>query len=513
VTALASAQASVVLRVDKDQTTNPSPDGLTWAAAFPTLTAALADARARFNTTGTSDDVSQIWVAEGTYKPTTSTTDRTATFQLVPGAAVYGGFVGTEGSLPARAGNFNQTILSGDIDGDPRDQSLDSLHVVTVGSEAGEFRLDGFQVMLGSAIPSSPSSNPTDDYGGGLLVTGLGTTTHVIVRDVKFQACLAGIGGGAFVERARLDLSRSNFSACVASLAGSSGTLMPNGAAGALMVKGGEATYVYHSVFVNNRGTYGGAMGVIDTRDETRIVNCLVTNNTSLAGGGLIVGDTNVPVVVDHCTFSGNLALAPSDTQSALFLGGGAIHVLQSTDSLEVRSSIVWGNTDQNQIQSGSHTIAGAGAIPSASYGAAGVVVTYSDFDIGTSTPTWFATIPGTSLSANNLVSNPLFVNAGLGNYRLTVNSPCLDAADDLVIDLTAVPTGSGATAWNGGLGDILDIDGDGITVEHQPFDLDFSPREADGTAGAVGRDFAEVAPRVSDMGCYEYQGDGGSEG
>jgi hypothetical protein len=37
----------------------------------------------------------ELWVAAGTYKPTTGS-DRSATFQLKAGVALYGGFAGTE---------------------------------------------------------------------------------------------------------------------------------------------------------------------------------------------------------------------------------------------------------------------------------------------------------------------------------------------------------------------------------------------------------------------------------
>ena len=60
-------------------------DGLTWGAAKQTLGAALSQA-------GSGDE---IWVAAGTYKPTTGT-NRTISFVLKAGVGIYGGFVGTE---------------------------------------------------------------------------------------------------------------------------------------------------------------------------------------------------------------------------------------------------------------------------------------------------------------------------------------------------------------------------------------------------------------------------------
>jgi hypothetical protein len=83
---------SRTIHVDADAT--GGDDGLSWADAFVDLQDALAIAIPG----------DEIWVAEGTYKPTTGT-DLLATFQLSSGVALYGGFAGT-GSCPASCGNW-----------------------------------------------------------------------------------------------------------------------------------------------------------------------------------------------------------------------------------------------------------------------------------------------------------------------------------------------------------------------------------------------------------------------
>src|SRR5690606_9658850 len=62
----------------------------------------------------------EIWVEAGVYKPTTGT-DEATSFNIRPGAAVYGGFDGTEDTREERNPVVNTTILSGDIDDDDID--------------------------------------------------------------------------------------------------------------------------------------------------------------------------------------------------------------------------------------------------------------------------------------------------------------------------------------------------------------------------------------------------------
>ncbi len=86
-------------------------------------------------------------------------------------------------------------------------------------------------------------------------------------------------------------------------------------------------------------------------------------------------------------------------------------------------------------------------------------MVTYSDIEGG-----W----PG----QGNIDADPLFVQAGTGNFRLATGSPCLNAGSN---DLLPV--------------DELDLDGDGDTQEPLPIDLAGEPRIKDGAV---------------DMGAYE---------
>ena len=103
------------LRVDIDSTA-PAPDGADWSTAYPALQDAL-DQAAILNTDGDAEnDVNQIWIAEGTYKPTAlldSKEARSATFSMLDGVSLYGGFASDEPGLESRHGG--ETLLTGDI--------------------------------------------------------------------------------------------------------------------------------------------------------------------------------------------------------------------------------------------------------------------------------------------------------------------------------------------------------------------------------------------------------------
>lgn len=69
----------------------------------------------------------RIWVAAGTYKPSTDasgnaspTDSRTKTFVMKAGVKIYGSFAGTETDLSERTSSVmaaNRSVLSGDLSG------------------------------------------------------------------------------------------------------------------------------------------------------------------------------------------------------------------------------------------------------------------------------------------------------------------------------------------------------------------------------------------------------------
>ncbi len=154
-----------------------------WEDACPELQTAL----------GLANSGDQVWLAEGTYTPAGPGGDRTATFQLITGVALYGGFDGSERTLEDRAGLFDQTILSGDLNGDDDtggDNSENSYHVTTGSGTGLSAILDGFTITAGHA---STSAFP-HFVGGGMLNEG-GSPT---VTNCTFSENTARSGGGMY---------------------------------------------------------------------------------------------------------------------------------------------------------------------------------------------------------------------------------------------------------------------------------------------------------------------------
>jgi hypothetical protein len=83
-------------------------NGTNWHDAFTDLHDALGAAK--------SGD--EVWIARGTYTPDRGTKDRTMSFHMVSGVGLYGGFAGWETGRDDRDWKNNETILSGDLNGD-----------------------------------------------------------------------------------------------------------------------------------------------------------------------------------------------------------------------------------------------------------------------------------------------------------------------------------------------------------------------------------------------------------
>ena len=226
----------------------------------------------------TSEDT--IWVAAGTYKPTT-TNDREASFQLSAGVKIYGGFPATGDG--ERNWLTNVTTLSGEI-GVIGTVSDNSYHVVTAIDLDDVTVLDGFTISGGYAYGSPLGSN-----GGGIL----NKNSNLNLNHVVLESNGANKGGGM----ANIDSTATL----------SDVTIRVNvGHEGGGMYNSGSDPALNTVSFNNNVGMDSGG-GMCNNQSNPRMTNVTFNKNLSNGDGGGIHNQESNPSLV-NVTFSENTA-------------------------------------------------------------------------------------------------------------------------------------------------------------------------------------------------------------
>jgi len=402
-------------------------NGSSWTDAYNFLQDALADAN-------DSETPTEIRVAAGTYRPDQGVgqtlCDRTATFQLLNGVAIKGGYAGFGTPRPdARDIEVYETILSGDLAGNDVDvndpeklgweptRSENSYRVVT-GSQTNETAIiDGFTITAGNA-----NYYDFSQCNGAGMFNDHGSPT---VLNCTFIANFAGnddgggLGGAMYNYNSTPTLTNCRFiyNAAIA-LDGGEG-------AGGAMGNWDSSTTLTNCKFIGNiSGRDGGAMWNYESNPD--LFNCIFSGNLAREGGSGSFGGGmwiyNGSASLINCTFAGNTARS-----SQIGSGGGGIWAARG--SVKLINCTFNGNAAQRGgAVSGDYQIIFllSNCIlwndkPQEIYTLTPPVVTYSDVQGG-----W----PGQS----NLNANPLFVDPNAGNLRLLPNSPCIDAGNNAAI-------------------------------------------------------------------------------
>jgi hypothetical protein len=277
--------------VDITKAAAPTQNGASWATAYGNLQTALA----------ASASGSAIWVAQGTYK-TTATTTRTIYFNIPSDVKVYGGFAGTETMLNQRNFRTNVTVLSGEI-GNVNTTTDNSYHVVTLDASGANTILDGFTVTGGFAnfdpsktvsTASAPSTS-TIETGGGIVVQNAGMPT---IANCMIVSNAAVTGGGIYV-----DASMPKIMAC---------KIMANQSTfgAGIYFQGGSNGSVDNTLLSGNRG-----IGTVyNNSSSPMLTNCTIAGNGGYNGG---IFNTNSQPVVKNAIIWGN-ATPFNDTQSII---------------------------------------------------------------------------------------------------------------------------------------------------------------------------------------------------
>lgn len=391
---------------------NDASAGTSWGTAFATVQQALTMAGM-----GT-----HIWVAAGTYKPTT-TNDRSISFQLKNGVAIYGGFAGTETNIDQRNWQSNVTILSGDIDGDAT-LANNSFHVVVGSSIYASSVLDGFTITGGnadggqrggglycsSAYPVLSnliiSGNYANDFGGGMY-NQIGNPT---LTNVTFSGNTCGDrGGGVYSERGTPAFVNCSFIGNNAFDGGG----MWNGTS---FYPGTSNAAFTNVTFKNNISSHFGG-GIYTEYSNPNFNNVLFYQNSSGSGGGIYIlqGNSNL----SNITFSKNSASDPLQS------GGGGMYIWLS--SVTLKNVILWGNSGSplyngEIINAMNSTVTLYNSLVQDGmpvHGGFGIHNYFGGVDVD---------------SGGNVYTDPLFINALSGDLKLSNGSPAIDAGINTVV-------------------------------------------------------------------------------
>ncbi len=271
----------------------PGGDGRSWATAFESLQPALGKARAG----------DEIWVARGTYHPDPA--DRTASFRLEAGVAVYGGFAGSETRLDQRDHRRNRIILSGEIGKGDRTRNT-----ITIVRGADDAVLDGFTIRGAYSTDEArmhlvPADIEKDDMnvGGGMRNVLVSPT----VRNCTFEDNHSAKGGAVYNYQ-KATATQARFVGV--EFVGNSATMR----GGAVSNDLGAMPVFVNCTFLRNRSEDKGGGLYNDFAASPTLLNVLFEGNRAVSAGAIGNDGGSSPLLV-HVTIR--------DNQASSGLGGG----------------------------------------------------------------------------------------------------------------------------------------------------------------------------------------------
>ncbi len=498
-------------------------DGSSWGDAFPELSTAISQATQRNADGDPQNDISEIWVAAGTYR---AGSDASATFNMVNNCTIYGGFLGNETRLIQRNPDplTNGCVLSGDLNGDDGanfsnydDNTL--LLLAPSPSINSTAVIDGFLLssaqefgvrLVGPPYPTVRNLFVTQTAGLGLAGAGFEVSGggKVVLADVTINGNRGlRTGGlsliaGADVDGFNLEISDNVATETTNGPDVGGGMLVRNGSrvrlydsrvlrnsiqegplfcAGGVFVGRGGRLEAHRTTFEQNLNPETGAAAMMVEGDAV-LVNTTFWRNA--LGNGALTGASAVYVNYDannfvggrlwasNCTLAYNTYPGSDNDVAALWVEGSRQGFGDVGAEAYIRNCIFWGN-DSNGNTAERFQAYGDGASNNEMIFGTLDVRTSCIQGLGQSNPPY-----GDLVGNGNTGGDPAFVAGATGNLALRQNSNVIDLANAL-IDID--PFASGLQFL-------------------PPTDFDGNPRIVDGDGDGQ----LDV-----DMGAFEFQGAG----
>ncbi len=308
----------------------------------------------------------QIWVAEGTYRPTSGINNGTGqlrSFLMKSGVSIFGGFAGTETTLEEREKGENSwdfihpTVLSGDINQTPFTLTDDVYHVLWFGNNpyATDVTINGFTIEYGYATgpedihQKAGVANMQDNCiisncimqkncaatGGGALYMNSGS--RVIDSYFFNNRALYASGKGGAVYAAGNNFMEEKVTGCLFENNTISTTNSEGGA-----IYAGTNNQFSNSTFRRNSCAKNGGTFCANAAGN-QLNNCIFEQNNSTNGGA--VYSTNTNLVMSNCLYTNNYATAKG---GAVYATGSGSKIINSTlvNNNASEAGAVFGNSN-----------------------------------------------------------------------------------------------------------------------------------------------------------------------
>jgi len=221
-----------------------------------------------------------------------------------------------------------------------------------------------------------------------------------------------------------------------------SGGYCPTNAWGAGIRCAGSDPTIKDNTITGNTAVWGGG-GIGCVSSSALIKNNVISNNTALHGGGLFISSGST--VIDGNTISSNTINGDASSQGY----GAGVYAYGATITNNVISGNVGNNTglygtagagifaNQLPILIANNTIVGNTASPVSGgvYNYFGnptitnCIIRGNGDDLAAGAAATYSNIGNGDAGLGNISSDPSFVSAGSGDYRLNAGSPCIDVA------------------------------------------------------------------------------------
>lgn len=241
-------------------------------------------------------------------------------------------------------------------------------------------------------------------YGGGVYCSHASPLLSCLLIRNNTAAC----GGGVFLYYSNSTVESSVIENNVCS---SLAQAAPNAGGAAVIWNCQNALLRNNKLHGNMVERAGGA--VYSLNSTCSIVNCLITANHSMVMGSAFYADSRSELDIINCTASGNYCDA-----GAGLLGKSMVYCLDSA-KVSISNSIFYNNQPTT-------------IVCQFNYRRNEVTVFHSDFEGGMDSVV--TNNNGNNVTVHwpgdNINTNPLFVNAGAGDFHLQPSSPCINTGD-----------------------------------------------------------------------------------